>query len=95
MAKKRSCPSERQQPMEHRHIDSHAGERGLEDPAGLVRRAGTQEDPGAVLVGSPTPTGAAPDQGVPGWVRVRDRVGDWLVRALKRAVFCWLPPPHS
>ncbi|MBT2490723.1 DUF1707 domain-containing protein [Streptomyces sp. ISL-96] len=24
---------------------------------------------------------------------VRDRIADWLVRALRRAVFCWLPPP--
>ncbi|MER6999515.1 hypothetical protein [Streptomyces sp. NPDC000410] len=92
MAKKRSCPSERQQFMEHRHADRHSGERGLED---MVRRAGTQEEPGAVLVGSPTPTDAAPYRGATGWARVRDRVGDWLVKVLKLAVFCWLPPPHS
>ncbi|MBT2478479.1 hypothetical protein [Streptomyces sp. ISL-94] len=28
-------------------------------------------------------------------VLVRDRVGNWLYRALKRAVFCWLPPGHG
>ncbi|MGA5442342.1 hypothetical protein ACPCKW_22875 [Streptomyces griseoincarnatus] len=94
MAEKRKGPSERQQPVEHRHADSHLDERGLEDPAGLVWRAGTQEEPGAVPVGS-TPADPAPSRGVPDPVRVRDRVGDWLVRALKRAVFCWLPPPHS
>ncbi|OII66363.1 hypothetical protein BJP39_01505 [Streptomyces sp. CC77] len=27
--------------------------------------------------------------------RVRVRVGDWLYRALRRAVFCWLPPGHG
>ncbi|MBT2366121.1 hypothetical protein J7E88_12580 [Streptomyces sp. ISL-10] len=95
MVAKRKGPSEREQAMEHRYADSHLDERGLEDPAGLVRRAGTQEEPGEVLVGSPTPADAAPSRGVPDQVRVRDRVGGWLVRALKRAVFCWLPPPRS
>jgi len=95
MAAKRKGASERQQPTEHGHADSHLDERGREDPGGLVRRAGTQEEPGAVPVGSPTPTDPAPSVDVPGPVRVRDRVSDWLVRALKRAVFCWLPPPHS
>ncbi|WP_435057738.1 DUF1707 SHOCT-like domain-containing protein [Streptomyces sp. bgisy060] len=26
---------------------------------------------------------------------VRERIGDCLVRALRCAVFCWLPPPHG
>lgn len=95
MAAKRKGLSERQQAMEHRHADGHLDQRGFEDPAGLVRRAEMQDEQGVVPVGSQASADSARSPGVPRPVRVRDRVGDWLVRALKRAVFCWLPPPHS
>ncbi|MCX4582396.1 DUF1707 domain-containing protein [Streptomyces sp. NBC_01481] len=41
------------------------------------------------------PAAVAEPPAVVGPVPVRDRVGNWLVRALRRAVFCWLPPPHG
>ncbi len=42
-------------------------------------------------------SGDGPGAGAPVATRyasMRDRVADWLVRALRRAVFCWLPPPR-
>lgn len=98
MAAKRQGPSGRRQALAHldsAHADGHPDERGPEDAAGLVRPAGAQKEPGVGPVGSPMSADSARPSGLPRPVRVRDRVGDWLVRALRRAVFCWLPPPHG
>ncbi|MCP3818517.1 DUF1707 domain-containing protein [Streptomyces sp. A3M-1-3] len=64
---------------EDRVVDGRTGAGLGPLPADLTVPAVDTAEP-AAAVGSPS---------------LRDRVGDWLVRALRCAVFCWLPPPSG
>lgn len=65
----------------------------FKDRVSQAMRAHTQDELSRLL--PPVPAAVAEPPAVVGPLSVRDRVGDWLVRALRRAVFCWLPPPHG
>ncbi|MBT2450384.1 hypothetical protein J7F03_25570 [Streptomyces sp. ISL-43] len=75
---------------------------GRLDQPGRVEGLVTQAGRARTIDGRNTPpNGPRPDAegGEPAaatrLVLVRARVGDWLYRALKRAVFCWLPPGYG
>ncbi|MBT2674106.1 DUF1707 domain-containing protein [Streptomyces sp. ISL-14] len=87
--------TEREQALERlktAYAEGRLDEAEFEDRAERAMRARSQDELSALL--DDLPTGAAEDS-AGGPPSLRDRVGDKLVRALRRAVFCWLPPPRA
>lgn len=75
------------------HADGRLDHAEYEQRARQAMQARTQDELHPLLADL---TGHPPGTGLPTPTRlalIRDRVADWLVRALRRAVFCWLPPP--
>ncbi|MCP3821604.1 DUF1707 domain-containing protein [Streptomyces sp. A3M-1-3] len=66
----------------------------FENRVGRTVAARTEDQLGAVLAGLPA-AADLPECSTAGSVSLRDRVADRLVRALRCAVFCWLPPPSG
>jgi hypothetical protein len=65
----------------------------FEDRVGRAVAAHTGDELAPLLADLPVPADAAETAAPTGSASLRDRVGDRLVRALRCAVFCWLPPP--
>lgn len=74
------------------YAEGRLDEPEFEDRAGRTLRARTQDELSPLLADLPVPEAVtAADRPA----SVRERIGDCLVRALRCAVFCWLPPPHG
>ncbi|MBT2391865.1 DUF1707 domain-containing protein [Streptomyces sp. ISL-1] len=87
--------AEREQALERlktAYAEGRLDEPEFEDRAGRAMRARSQDELSPLL--DNLPADAAEPSGV-GPASLRERVGDRLVRALRCAVFCWLPPPHA
>ncbi|MBT2401518.1 DUF1707 domain-containing protein [Streptomyces sp. ISL-100] len=87
--------AEREQALERlktAYAEGRLDEPEFEDRAGRAMRARSQDELSPLL--DDLPAGPTEPSGV-GPASLRDRVGDRLVRALRCAVFCWLPPPRA
>lgn len=77
------------------YAEGRLDEPEFEDRAVWAMQARTQGELSPLLADLPMPGDVTELPAATSPVSVRDRVGDWLVRALRRAVFCWLPPPRG
>ena len=74
------------------YVEGRLEQPEFDDRADRAVRARTQDELTPLLADLPVSQAAAaaePRASVP------ERIGDGLVRALRCAVFCWLPPPHA
>ncbi|WP_151482135.1 DUF1707 SHOCT-like domain-containing protein [Streptomyces albicerus] len=95
MSSPRIGHTERDQALERlttAYAEGRLEESEFEDRAGRALRARTQDELSPLLADLPVPEAVAAAEPL---ASIRERIGDFLVRALRRAVFCWLPPPHG